>query len=495
LKEIRQEKARRHLIDFYQYLRPDYNINWHHRLICEHLDNLLSGKISNLMIFTHPRAGKSEIGSRMFPAYAFGRDPNLQVIGTSYGADLASRMNRDVQRIIISPAYKDVFPNTNLSEKNIRTTAQGNYLRNNDIFEIVGHRGVYVCAGVNGAITGMGYDIGIIDDPVKDRAQAESLTYRDNAWDWFVSTFYTRSEKKARMLIILTRWHSDDLAGRLLKRGEEDLEAEQWTVLNLPAIAEAPIPPYDPRKPGDALWPWKYDVVALRKKEAMVGPYEWEAMWQQRPPDSKYSMFSLDGLKLVDPATVDLDQCKFYGALDPSEGGHDFAAISTIAILPDNRWLVWDCDLTVETQEKSLEKILEKHELFKYELFRIEANSMGIAKDAWKRGDRSTFEILLRQRQKEESLVVPYEMFWNTANKENRIRSLLPHYNNGQLCFRSDWGRKYKKLLYMFKSFPNADFDDGPDSIEMIVSGILNRPKETITLTFSTKPMVRPYVL
>ena len=476
-KRARAKLAQRHLIDFYQYLRPKYNINWHHRLICERLDDLLAGKISNLMIFTHPRAGKSEIGSRMFPAYAFGRDPNLQIIGTSYGADLASRMNRDVQRIIISSLYKDVFT-TALSEKNIRTTAQGNYLRNNDIFEIVGHRGVYVCAGVNGAITGMGYDIGIIDDPVKDRAQAESLTYRDNAWDWFVSTFYTRSEKKARMLVILTRWHSDDLAGRLLKKGEEDLEAEQWTVLNLPAIAEAPIPPYDPRKAGDALWPWKYDVVALRKKEAMVGPYEWEAMWQQRPPDSKYSLFSLDVIHLVDPATVDLSKCRFFGALDPSQGGHDYAALITIAVLPDNRWLVWDCDLEVDTQDKSLEKILTKHHQYNYGLFRIEANSLGIAKDAWRKGNLSTFEILLRQRQQEEGIVVPYEMFWSTTNKEDRIRSLQPHYNNGQLCFRSDWAKKYKKLLLMFKGFPNADFDDGCDAAEMCVSGILNGPSQ-----------------
>jgi len=428
------------------------------------------------MIFTHPRAGKSEIGSRMFPAYAFGRNPDIQIIGTSYAAALATRMNRDVQRIITSPEYQELFPDTMLSAKNVRTTAQSSYLRNNEIFEIVNHRGTYMCAGVEGPITGMGYDIGIIDDPIKDRAQAESPTYRDRAWDWFVSTFYSRSEKNARMLVILTRWHSDDLAGRLLKKADEDIETEQWTVINLPAVAEAPIPPYDPRKPGEALWPWKYDERALKRKEAMVGPYEWEAMWQQRPPDSKYSLFNLDVIKTIDPATVDLSKCQFFGALDPSEGGHDFAALITMVVLPDNRWLVWDCDLEVDTQAQSLEKILDRQSQhhFNYSLFRIEANSLGIAESAWRHGELSTFEILLRQRQKEEGIVVPYAMFWSHTNKEDRIRSLQPHYFNGQLCFRTDWAKKYKKLMLMFKGFPNADFDDGPDAAEMCVSGILN---------------------
>ncbi|HWQ20089.1 MAG TPA: phage terminase large subunit [Methanotrichaceae archaeon] len=433
------------------------------------------------MIFTHPRAGKSELGSRMFPAYAFGRNPDLQIIATSYGSDLASRMNRDVQRIIVSPQYKEVFPETALSEKNIRNTSQGNYLRNNDIFEIVGHSGVYRSGGVGSGITGMGYDIGVIDDPVKDRAQAESPTYRENAWDWFKSTFYTRAEKNPRMLVILTRWHSDDLAGRLLKAADEDPDAEQWEVLNLPAIAEAPVPSYDPRKPGEALWPWKYDEAALKKKCAMVGPYEWEAMWQQRPPDSKYSLFNLEVIEnyLIDPATVDLRKCIMYGAFDPSEGGHDYAGIPTIAVLPDNRWLVWDCDLEVDSQGDSIDKIIAAQIQFNYRLFMIEANSLGIAKSAYDKGKLSTFELQLRTAQKEAGVVVPYQLFWSTSNKEGRIRSLQPHYYNGQLCFRSDWAKKYKKLMMMFKGFPNADFDDGPDSIEMAISGILgNRARE-----------------
>jgi predicted phage terminase large subunit-like protein len=284
---------------------------------------------------------------------------------------------------------------------------------------------------------------------------------------------------------VFTRWHSDDLAGRLIKLAQEDPDVDQWTILNLPAIAENPIPSYDPRKPGEALWPWKYDEAKLKQIEATVGPYEWESMWQQRPPDSKYSLFNLDVLagKLVDPTTVDLSKCKAYGAYDPSEGGHDYASIVTILVLPDHRWLVWDDDLEVDTQDQSIDKIIDKQaELFDlhcgYTKFRIESNSLGTAQSAVNKGKKSTFEILLKQRQVEQGVTLPYEMFWSTSNKEDRIRSLQPHYFNGQLCFRTDWAKKYKKLMLMFKSFPNADFDDGPDSIEMCVAGIQNIKKK-----------------
>lgn len=425
------------------------------------------------MVFTHPRAGKSELTSRRGPAFILGMFPDAQIIAMSYSADLAQRMNRDVQRIIDAPAYKEIFPNTLLYGKNIRATSQGNYLRNSDIFEVVGHKGVYVGAGREGGITGMGFDRGIIDDPIKNRAEAESKTFRDNLWNTYISTFYTRQEKQAHKLLTITRWHSDDLAGRLIKAMEDDPEAEKWIILNLPAIAEVPIAPYDPRKIGEALWPNKYDEAKLKQIEITVGPYEWESMWQQRPPDSKFSLFNLELIKIVNPETVDLSKCKFYGALDPSEGGHDYAGLTTIAVLPDNRWLIWDCNLEVDAQGDSIDKIVANHVQYNYTLFRIEANSLGIAKDAHARGKLSTFEMQLRKVQKDLNTIVPYDLFWNTRNKEDRIRALQPHYNNGQLCFRSDWAKKYKKLLMMFKGFPNADFDDGPDSVEICVSAIL----------------------
>lgn len=306
--EIEKEKARRHLLDFTTYTMPNYEVNWHHEVLCKELDKLVTGENKRLMVFMPPRNGKSELGSRRFPAYVLGRDPDAQIISTSYSADLASRMNRDVQRIIDSEEYRAVFPDTFLNGSNVRTIANGSYLRNSDIFEVVGHSGIYKSAGIGGGITGMGMNYGIIDDPIKNRKDAESKTIRESVWDWYTSTFYTRLEKDARILIILTRWHEDDLAGRLLKLAEEDPDADQWKVISYPAIAEAPLSEGDPRQEGDPLWPAKYDLSDLKKIKAAVGSYEWSALYQQKPSPSEGNILNRAWWKYYNAKPGKLDE-------------------------------------------------------------------------------------------------------------------------------------------------------------------------------------------
>jgi predicted phage terminase large subunit-like protein len=258
-------------------------------------------KRRRIMVFMPPRHGKSELVSRKLPAYIFGRNPDASIIGTSYSADLAQRMNRDVQRIIDSDRYGEVFPGTSLTGKNIRTISNGSFLRNSDIFEIVGRRGTYRGAGVGGGITGMGGDYIIIDDPIKNHEEANSLTYRDKLWDWYTSTLYTRQEKDGAILITLTRWHEDDLAGRLLELAKTDPAADQWDVLTLPALCEDETerPPFgghvrhpqDFRDMNGALWEGKYDYNTLMQIKAAVGIYDWSAMYQQRPQPAGGTIF------------------------------------------------------------------------------------------------------------------------------------------------------------------------------------------------------------
>jgi predicted phage terminase large subunit-like protein len=275
--------ARRSMADFALYTDARYRMNWHHKVICDALDRWIRKDIKRLAVFTPPRHGKSELVSRKLPAYLFGVDPDTSVISTSYSADLASRMNRDVQRIIDSERYRDLFPDTRLFGRNIRSLAQGSYLRNSDIFEIVGRRGVYRSAGVGGGITGMGGDYIIIDDPVKNRKEATSETYRNTVWDWYTSTLYTRLEKDGCILLTMTRWHEDDLAGRVLAKMQED-DSEQWTVVDLPAICEKEgLHDYDIRRTGEALWRGKYNEAALQNIKLTVGSYDWSALYQQQP--------------------------------------------------------------------------------------------------------------------------------------------------------------------------------------------------------------------
>lgn len=289
IEEARRELARRTMRDFVLYVDDNYRMNWHHRLLCDYLDKLACKEIRRLMVFMPPRHGKSELVSRKFPAYLLGRNPDTSIISCSYSADLASRMNRDVQRLIDSEQYLELFPGTQLSNQHTRRFYETRYTRNNNMFEVVDKKGTYRSSGVGGGITGMGGEYIIIDDPVKNREDADSATMREKVYDWYTSTLYTRLEKDGCILLTLTRWHEDDLAGKLLKAAQEG--ADQWTILELPAVCEYPPKPYDVRQEGEALWKWKYDEEALEKMKVTVGSRDWAALYQQHPTPGEGGTF------------------------------------------------------------------------------------------------------------------------------------------------------------------------------------------------------------
>lgn len=277
LRQIRIEQARRHLLPFIKYTNPGYIDGWFHRITCQELDSFLSDVVAKrsprLMILAPPRHGKSEMASRRFPAFALGKHPDLSIIGTSYAGDLASSMNRDTQRIIESEEFAEVFPETRMPRR-----GDAMYKRGSDIFEIVGHKGVYRSAGRGGGITGKGGEILLIDDPLKDMEEALSDTIRNSLWDWYTSTLYTRRAPGAGILVMLTRWHHDDLAGRLLKAMRQG--GEQWKVVEFPAIAEKD---EEHRAKGEALHEDRFPLSDLLNTKTTVGSYVWGALYQQHP--------------------------------------------------------------------------------------------------------------------------------------------------------------------------------------------------------------------
>lgn len=292
IQEIRLAKARKGLSYFTLHTKPDYLLGWVHKEICDELDRFLQDvadkKSPRLIITMPPRSGKSELVSRRFPAFALGRNPELQIIATSYSSDLSQRFNRDVQRVIDDEKYFDLFPNTRLSNSRVRTDSRGSYIRTSDLFEIVGHAGAYRSCGVGGGITGQGADILIIDDPIKDRAQAGSKTIRDSIWDWYTSTAYTRLSPRGGVIVMATRWHTDDLIGRLIQRmGEGDT----FRIVNYPAIAE-----HDElhRKAGEALHPERYPLSTLLQIQKTIGSRDWEALYQQHPVPDGGALFKLE---------------------------------------------------------------------------------------------------------------------------------------------------------------------------------------------------------
>lgn len=302
--ELQRRAAINELSSFILYTTPNYLMGWAHKEICETLDQFLKdvfeGKSPRLIICMPPRSGKSQIVSRAFPAYALGKNPDFQIIATSYSSDLSSRFNRDVQRIIDDDSYREVFPDTSLNSQHIKSSSSGSYIRTSDLFEIVGHKGAYRSTGVGGGITGQGADILIIDDPIKDRADANSATLRDKVWDWYTSTAYTRLSPGGGVIVMSTRWHTDDLIGRLLKNAKEG-SGDNFKIINYPAIAEHDEPH---RKAGEPLHPERYDLAQLEAIRLTVGSRDWSALYQQHPVPEGGAIFKLDQFKRYNSASL-----------------------------------------------------------------------------------------------------------------------------------------------------------------------------------------------
>ena len=277
-KELQRREAQKRFPVFLDYLTPSYSRQWFHTYIAEKCQALIEGNLptSKLMFFLPPQHGKSEIVSRRLPSFALGKFPTLKIVGASYSADLAQQFSRAIQRTIDSDEYAEVFPDTYLSGKKKGESGKG-WLRNADLFETVNYGGFYKAVGVCGSLTGTPADLGIIDDPIKDALEANSITYRNRIWDWYTDVFLTRLHNNSKQILIMTRWHEDDLAGRLLAS-----EPDDWTVVSIPAIKEDDNNPDDPRKIGEALWEEKHSKERLLKVEER-SPRTFAALYQQHP--------------------------------------------------------------------------------------------------------------------------------------------------------------------------------------------------------------------
>lgn len=244
--------------------------------------------VGKTMIPTH----NSELVSKRFPAWYLGRNPHKRFIAASYSATLAERFGKQTRDLIDSSSFKAVFPEVIL-KKGSQASDQWDLsiMNGNDIID----GGGYICAGVGGSITGFGGDMISIDDPFKDRKEADSATIRESVKDWYTSTLYTRLEAAGGIVLTHTRWHEDDLAGYLIN--EEKIGGEKWDILNLPAIAEEN-EPY--RKIGEPLWADKYDLEQLELIQRAIGSRDWNSLYQQRPSSAEGDIFKREWWKFYD---------------------------------------------------------------------------------------------------------------------------------------------------------------------------------------------------
>jgi predicted phage terminase large subunit-like protein len=375
------------------------------------------------MIFMPPRHGKSELASKRFPAWVLGRNPRRQIIAASYNSDLASDFGRNVRNIVAEPEFSEVFPGVTLAQDS-HAAARLNTNRG----------GAYVAAGVGTAVTGRGADIALIDDPFKDREEADSERRRDLVWDWYRSTLFTRLMPGGAIVLIQTRWHEDDLAGRLLAT-ETD-----WDVLELPALDSD----------GRALWPEWYDERALERIKATIGPREWSALYQQRPQPDEGTFFQRDWLKEWTEKPKELN---IYGTSDyaVTDGGGDFTVHRIWGVASDGTIYRLDGWRGQTAADEWVEKKLDLIAKWKPLAWFGEA---GVIQKA--------VEPMLRRRMLDREVFCRLEWLASIHDKPTRARGFQARAAMGKV--RVESGADVSEFL----SFPAGKHDDEVDAASLM---------------------------
>ncbi|MPZ99702.1 MAG: phage terminase large subunit [Dehalococcoidia bacterium] len=273
--------ARESLIEFTSLVKPKYRPAAVHVALAAALERVERGEVPKLVVTFPPRHGKSTLVSETSPPWLLGRNPDRRVMMTSYTARLARGFGRRARNITQSTEYQAIFPGVTVADDSSAA----------DEWNIEGRDGGYLAAGVGGSITGQGADVLLIDDPIRNRRDADSLVYRDAAWDWYSDVASTRLEGLGAVILCNTRWHQDDLAGRLL-----EAEPGEWEELRVPAIAEAG----DPlgREVGEALWPARFPLSRLEKIRS--SSVDFDALYQGMPTSRGGATFRrewFDGLR------------------------------------------------------------------------------------------------------------------------------------------------------------------------------------------------------
>lgn len=305
----RRELARRHLIDFVLMFHPRYKAGWVHRDICRRLEkfsrDVAAEKSPRLMILMPPRHGKSQLASKLFPAWHLGNYWHHEVIAASYNVSLAMEFSREVRNVVRSPLFQNLFPQTKMDPE----------VQGAENWKLLSPTGVgaggYVAAGVGGSIVGKGAHVFVIDDPIKNTEEADSLEHRIKIWNWYLSSAYNRLAPGGGILVIQTCWHDDDLAGRLQQMmidNPEDELIDQFEIVKYPAIAEED---EEFREKGEPLHAERYDLQKLlRIQKQYGGPMSryWSALYQQNPVPAEGAYFTKDMIQYYTqrPNTLDI---------------------------------------------------------------------------------------------------------------------------------------------------------------------------------------------
>ena len=461
---LRLKKARSGLIEFTKFTLPDpeapedhtqsrYQDALHHQVIAAALEESEAGRMPRLIITMPPRHGKSELASRRFPAWFLGKDPYRQLIFATYNDDFAQDFGRSVRETMGSAVFQQVFPGCKL-----RTGSKAS-----DKFQTE-EGGLAVFVGRGGGLTGRGADLLIIDDPIKDREEANSKNLRDKLWSWFTEVAMTRLMPAGRVVIIMTRWHEDDLIGRLTDSSNPCYNAEEaknWKILALPAIAGEDDPMK--RKPGEALWPDRFPIPALEQIKRL-NPTGFSALYQGAPTPEDGDFFRRDWLQTYDSPSAIPANLRKYGASDHAVSiaqDADKTCMGCVGIdEDDNIWVLPDLFWRRAQTDVVCDAMLDQ--------FRRNAPLLWWAE---KGHISKAIGPFLRKRMQEERIYCAIDEVTPSKDKQTRAQAIRGRMAMGKVFFpkfASWWPDAQLELL----KFPAARHDDFVDWIAHIGMGL-----------------------
>lgn len=423
------------LIGFCVFTNKTYKPAWIHEEIAKQLERVENGEVKRLMLFVPPRYGKSELGSINFPAWYLGKHPEKEIIVSSYSAELSQDFGYKTRNLVNTKEYQELF-NCRLRDD---SQSKAKWLTQEG--------GGYTSVGVGGAITGRGADILLIDDPLKNREEAESQLIRDKIWNWYTSTAYTRLEKDARVILIMTRWHRDDLAGRLLEAQKDG--GEKWEVVEFSAIAEKD---EQYRKLGEPLWPEKYSLEALIIAQKTIGIYDWSALYQQHPIATENQEFKPHFFRDRTQEEVNRLNTRRFLTIDTAiskQASADYTGFCDNSVDTANFWNLKAWRLRVDPLEL-IDLLFTLHNNRRYE-------KIGIEKTIY----LQTLKPFLDEEQRKRNKFLPIvELYHKYQQKELRIRGLLPRYESGSIYHIKGECRDLESELLNFPQAVNDDVSD-----------------------------------
>lgn len=449
IKEIVGERTHNQALDhvrddYGEYCKHVHRGKWqlarHLVPVCEALEKVERGEIDRLMIFMPPRHGKSQSCTETFPSYFIGKQPDRRVIEVSYGKSFAQKFGNANRKKLMGYGEK-LFGVTMDRTNNSKTN-----------WNIAGHDGGMISVGLGGGITGEGADLLLIDDVVKNRKEANSKTVRDGIWDEWTSTLLTRLHPGGRVILIMTRWHEDDLAGRILKEAEET--GEHWEIINLPCEAEE----NDPlgREVGAPLWPERFGKAWMEKKKKAVGSRDWQALFQQNPkPDEAQQMFRREWFEVVNDYPRKARQVRYWdlAATERSKKNDDpdWTAGGRVAEL-DGIYYIADVRRT-RARPKGVEDLIKQT---------AELDSRKVTIHMEQEGGSSGVNTIDHYRR----VVLPGFSFYGdkkTSNKVERAAPLSAAAEAGNVkLVRGAWNEEF---LDEIETFPFGRHDDQVDAV------------------------------